>query len=225
MSLRTWDEIPEELKTPEVKKYYDILCRKKPELAVKRIFDVCASGVLMVILSPVMFAVAVAVRADSEGPVIYKQTRVTRYGREFEIYKFRSMTVSKEKGAELTIGEDERITKVGRFIRKYRIDEFPQLLNVLKGDMTFVGTRPEVPKYVKHYTPEMKATLLMPAGITANASIKYKEESDELNKADDPVRYYIEKILPEKMKYNLEDLKEFSLARDVSILFKTVFSR
>lgn len=225
MNLRRWEDLPEELQTPEVKKYYDILIRKRPELAWKRVFDVCASSVLMVILSPVMLVVAFAIRKDSPGPVIYRQVRVTRYGREFDIYKFRSMTVSKEKGAELTVGEDERITKVGKVIRKYRIDEFPQLLNVFKGDMSFVGTRPEVPKYVRHYTPEMKATLLQRAGITSNASIKYKEESDELNRAEDPIRYYIEKILPEKMKYNLEDIKKFSLARDVEILFKTVFSR
>ncbi len=223
MSLRRWEDLPEEMKTPEVKQYYDILRKKGPELAVKRAFDLCASAVLMVVLSPVMLVVAILIRKDSKGPALYKQIRVTQYGKEFEICKFRSMEVSKKKEPELTIGEDERITKVGKFIRKHRIDEFPQLVNVFKGEMSFVGTRPEVPKYVKCYTPEMQATLLLPAGVTSNASIQYKEESDELNQAEEPVEYYIQTILPEKMKYNLEDLRSFSIAREIRILFRTVF--
>lgn len=222
MILRSWEDLPEYMKTPEVRKYYNSLNRKKGSLAVKRVFDVCASGAMLIILSPVFLAVAAVIKNDSEGPVIYKQVRVTRYGEKFRIYKFRSMEEAHRDEPELTIGEDKRITRVGKTIRKYRLDELPQLLNVFKGEMSFVGTRPEVPRYVKEYTPEMMATLLMRAGITANASIKYKEESEELDEAKDPVTYYINKILPEKMKYNLEDIEKFSLARDLGIMIRTV---
>lgn len=222
MILRNWDDLPKNMKTPEVRKYYNVLSRKKGSLAAKRAFDIAASGTMLVLLSPVLLGVAAAVKKDSEGPVIYKQVRVTQYGKKFQIYKFRSMAEARKAEPELTIGEDKRITKVGKTLRKYRLDELPQLLNVLKGEMSFVGTRPEVPRYVKEYTPEMMATLLMRAGVTANASIQYKEESEELEKAADPVAYYIKKILPEKMKYNLEDIEKFSLARDLGIMIRTV---
>jgi len=222
MILRSWKDLPENMKTPEVRKYYDSLSRKKGSLAVKRAFDVCASGAMLILMSPVFLIVAFAVKNDSEGPVIYKQERVTRYGEKFRIYKFRSMEEARSAEPQLTIGEDARITRVGKTLRKYRLDELPQLLNVLKGEMSFVGPRPEVPRYVREYTPEMMATLLMRAGVTANASIHYKGESEELEKAEDPVKYYIQKILPGKMKYNLEDIEKFSLARDLMIMIRTV---
>ncbi len=222
MILRKWEELPERMRTPEVRKYYDILCGKKASLACKRCFDVAASLILLAVLSPVFLVVAVMVKTDSEGPVIYRQIRVTSYGKYFLILKFRSMKVARNEELQLTVSGDERITKVGKVIRKYRLDELPQLVNVLKGEMSFVGTRPEVPRYVEYYTPEMMATLLVPAGITANASIEYREESEELDSAEDPVKHYIEKILPEKMKYNLEDIERFSLLRDLKIIFRTI---
>lgn len=222
MILRRWEDLPADMQVPEVRKYYDILSRKKPALVIKRAFDIGASLVLMVLLSPVFLGVAIAVKTDSDGPVIYRQIRITRYEKQFRILKFRSMTEPKGKESQLTVSDDERITKVGRVIRKYRLDELPQLVNVLKGEMSFVGTRPEVPRYVAMYTPEMMATLLLRAGVTANASIEYKEEGDELDAAADPVKQYVEKILPEKMKYNLEDIEQFTLTRDLKILFRTV---
>ena len=224
MILRRWEDLPESMLTPEVRKYYDILCGKKPVLVCKRIFDILAALILTILLSPVFLIVAIAVKLDSNGPVIYSQIRVTRYHRYFLIYKFRSMVVNKGEELQLTVSGNERITRVGKVIRKYRLDEIPQLINVLKGDMSFVGTRPEVPRYVDHYTPEMMATLLLRAGVTGNASIEYKEEEFELADASDPVRHYIDVILPEKMKYNLKDIEEIGFLHDLKIMFRTVSS-
>ena len=224
MILRRWEDLPESMQTPEVRKYYDILCGKKPVLVCKRIFDILAALILTILLSPVFLIVAIAVKLDSNGPVIYSQIRVTRYHRYFLIYKFRSMVVNKGEELQLTVSGNERITRVGKVIRKYRLDEIPQLINVLKGDMRFVGTRPEVPRYVDHYTPEMMATLLLRAGVTGNASIEYKEEEFELADASDPVRHYIDVILPEKMKYNLKDIEEIGFLHDLKIMFRTVSS-
>ena len=224
MILRRWEDLPEIMQTPEVRKYYDILCRKKGTLVCKRILDIAAALILLVLLSPAFLAVAIAVKTESNGPVIYRQIRVTRYNRYFLIYKFRSMILTEGEELQLTVSGNERITKVGSFIRKYRLDEIPQLVNVLKGDMTFVGTRPEVPRYVDYYTPEMMATLLLRAGVTGNASIEYKEEESRLAEAADPVRYYIDTILPAKMQYNQKDIEELGLAHDFRILVRTVTS-
>mgnify|MGYP004454557507 CR=1 FL=1 len=223
-----YEELPENMKNEYVKEYYDILSHKKINLVIKRIFDIIASLILLIILSPIMLILAIAIKVDSKGPVFYRQERITKYGKKFKIFKFRTMEQDADKkGALVTIGEDSRITNVGKKIRKCRLDEFPQLINVLKGEMTFVGTRPEVEKYVKEYTDEMKATLLMPAGISSRASIEYKDEDEIISqylkngeKVDD---IYVKRILPEKMKWNLEYIKKFNILEDIKICFKTVF--
>ncbi|MBR5048858.1 MAG: sugar transferase [Erysipelotrichaceae bacterium] len=223
MLLRKWEDLPGFMKNDEVRKYYDKLSERKLSLLMKRLFDIAASLILLVILSPVMLITALAVIIDSPGPVFYRQRRVTRYGKIFRIHKFRSMVSdASARGGLLTLNNDGRITRVGRFIRHYRLDEFPQLLDILAGNMSFVGTRPEVEKYVEHYTDEMNATLLMPAGITSRASILYRNEDRLLNEADDPDRVYIEKVMPDKMKYNLEMLRDFSLIGELGILLDTV---
>lgn len=221
--LLKWNELPDQMKTEEVKPYYEILRRKRGSLVVKRTFDVLAASMMTVALAAPMAIIAAAVKIDSKGPVIYRQERVTTYGRVFKIHKFRTMVDKADTvGPNVTVAGDSRITKVGRILRKYRLDEFPQLFDVLKGDMTFVGTRPEAVKYVEKYTPEMWATLLLPAGITSEASIRFKDEAEILNAADDADKVYIEKILPIKMKYNLKAIEEFSMRNDFLTLFRTV---
>ena len=222
MILRKWEDLPREMRIPEVRRYYEILSRRKKAIFFRRFFDILFSLILLAVLSPVFLCLAIMIKRDSEGPVIFSQTRVTRYGKKFRIYKFRSMTVAGNKGPELTVGEDSRITKVGARIRDKRLDELPQLVNVLSGDMSFVGTRPEVERYVKQYTPEMMATLLMPAGVTGEGSIEYREESSELSGAEDPGRFYVEKILPEKMKYNLRELENISVGNYFRTAVRTV---
>ena len=227
MILRKWDNIPENIKNEETKKYYDILSHKKIHLVLKRIFDIIFSLILLIILSPILLIVAIWIKLDSEGPIFYRQERITQYGRIFKIFKFRTMVQNADKiGSLVTLGEDPRITKVGTKIRKYRIDEIPQLINVFIGDMSFVGTRPEVKKYVDKYTDKMKATLLMPAGITSRASIEYKDEdkiiNEYLNKGEKVDDIYINRILPEKMKWNLEYIERFSIIEDFKIDIKTV---
>ena len=220
-----WEELPAAMRTPEVRAYYDILARRRAALAAKRAFDILASAFLLALLSPLFLALAAAIRADSPGPVFYRQTRVTRYGREFRIHKFRSMVDGADrKGTLVTVSGDARVTRVGRFIRKFRLDEISQLIDVLKGDMTFVGTRPEVPKYVAAYTPEMMATLLLPAGVTSLASIMYKDEAALLDAADDADRVYVEEVLPGKMAYNLEGIRRFSLRNDLRLMIMTVLA-
>lgn len=228
MILKKYEDLPESMKSSEVKEYYEILKHKKTSLIIKRIFDFCASLILLIILSPVMLVLAIIVKLESKGPVFYRQERITKYGKKFRIFKFRTMVQDADKkGALITMGQDPRITKVGSKIRKCRIDEFPQLINVLKGEMSFVGTRPEVEKYVNKYTNEMKATLLMPAGISSRASLEYKNEdeiiSKYLNKGEKIDDIYIKRILPEKMKWNLEYIKKFNIWEDIKICFKTVF--
>lgn len=221
--LLKWNELPDQMKTEEVKPYYEILRRKRGSLVVKRTFDVLAASMMTVALAAPMAIIAAAVKIDSKGPVIYRQERVTTYGRVFKIHKFRTMVDKADTvGPNVTVAGDSRITKVGRILRKYRLDEFPQLFDVLKGDMTFVGTRPEAVKYVEKYTPEMWATLLLPAGITSEASIRFKDEAEILNAADDADKVYVEKILPIKMKYNLKAIEEFSMRNDFLTLFRTV---
>ena len=221
--LRKWENLDEWIRQPEVKEYYDILSRKKGSLFLKRIFDILIALILFIILLIPMIIIAVYIKTDSEGPVFYRQRRVTAYGKEFRIHKFRTMVTNAEKiGTAVTVGEDPRITKAGHFLRKTRLDELPQLIDVLEGTMSFVGTRPEAVKYVKQYTPEMRATLLLPAGITSVASILYKDEAELLENAADPDKTYVEEILPEKMKYNLQSIRDFSLINDLKTMFATV---
>lgn len=228
MILKKYENLPENMKNNEVKEYYEILKHKKFSLIIKRIFDFFAALILLIILSPIMLVLAIMIKLESKGPVFYRQERITKYGQKFRIFKFRTMVQDADKkGALVTMGEDPRITKVGNKIRKCRLDELPQLLNVIKGEMSFVGTRPEVEKYVKEYSNEMKATLLMPAGISSRASIEYKDEdeiiSKYLNKGEKIDDIYVKRILPEKMKWNLGYIKKFNIWEDIKICFKTVF--
>ena len=224
MILRKWNDLPKEMQIPEVREYYDILRKKKFQLVIKRLFDIVVSFTLLAVLSPLFIILAIAIKLDSKGPVFYRQTRVTQYGKKFRIFKFRSMVTDADKGSLLTVGGDSRITKTGKFIRKYKLDEFSQLIDVLRGTMTFVGTRPEVPKYVEKYTPEMMATLLMPAGITSEASVYYKDENELLDSAEDVEKTYLEVVLPDKMKYNLAAIRSFSLIDDIKVMVLTVLA-
>ncbi len=206
-----------------VRPYYDLLRKKSFSLVCKRIFDLFVSVILLILLSPVFLVLAVAIKIDSHGPVFYRQERVTRYGKTFRIHKFRTMVDGADKkGTLVTVKGDSRVTRVGSFIRRCRLDEIAQLLDVISGTMTLVGVRPEVPKYVEHYTDEMLATLLLPAGVTNLASICYKDESILLDQADDADRVYVETVLPGKMKYNLEGIKSFGFWSDIGLMFKTV---
>lgn len=221
--LLPFDELPKEFQNDAVKNYYDILKNKKRSIIVKRVFDIILSSILLIILLIPMVIIAVAIKISSRGPVFYKQVRVTTYNRCFEIFKFRTMVQNADQiGTLVTTLGDPRITKIGGFLRKYRIDELPQIINVLKGDMSFVGTRPEVPKYVDKYTPAMFATLLMPAGITSLASIKFKNEDRMLETSTNIDEDYIDIILPKKMRYNLLYIKAFGFRNDLYLMLKTV---
>lgn len=225
MELRKWEDLPKFMQIEEVREYYDILNKKRFSLKCKRIFDVVLSAIMLFVLSPVFIVLAIAIKLDSPGPVFYKQERVTQYGKKFRIFKFRTMVNNADKiGSQVTVSNDRRITCIGAKIRDYRLDEIGQLINVLKGEMSFVGTRPEVVKYVKGYTPEMLATLLMPAGITSEAAIRYKDEYKLLNVADDVDKVYIEKVLPGKMKWNLESIRRFKFLREILTMLRTVFA-
>lgn len=225
MVLRKWEELPKFMRRKEVREYYDILDRRRFSLKCKRASDVVLAAIMLFVLAPVFIILAIAIKLDSKGPVFYKQERVTQYGKKFKIYKFRTMVNNADKiGSQVTVSNDSRITKVGAKIRDYRLDEIGQLINVLKGEMSFVGTRPEVVKYVKGYTPEMLATLLMPAGITSEASIRYKDEYKLLNAADDVDKVYIKQVLPEKMVWNLESVRRFRFLREILTMFRTVFA-
>lgn len=225
MKLRQWDSLPEFMKSDEVKVYYDLLSQKQFQLGLKRIFDVVVALILLIILTIPMLIIAVMIKLDSPGPVFYRQERVTTYGKRFRIHKFRTMVNNADKiGTAVTVGGDARITKVGSHLRNGRIDEIPQLIDVLEGNMSFVGTRPEATKYVEQYTNEMNATLLLPAGITSEASIRYKDEAELLDAAADVDKVYIETVLPGKMKYNLENIRNFSFLGEIGTMFRTVFA-
>ena len=225
MILKKWEELPENLRTDAVRPYYELLAKRKGSLLLKRCFDVVVSAIMLLILAPVFLVLAIAIKLDSPGPVFYRQVRVTQYGQEFRIFKFRSMVSDADKrGSLVTVSGDSRITRVGKFIRKCRLDELCQLIDIFRGTMTFVGTRPEVPKYVAAYTPEMMATLLLPAGVTSEASILYKDEADLLDAAEDVDAVYIREVLPGKMKYNLDALKNLSFFSDIATMFRTVFA-
>ena len=221
--LRRWDELPDFMRTPEVRPYWEFLNKKRGQLFLKRAFDLVVSFILLIILALPMLILAVWIKIDSEGPVFYRQERVTTYGRHFRIHKFRTMVSNADKiGTAVTVGNDSRITRVGSKLRKLRLDELPQVLDVLSGNMSFVGTRPEAVKYVEKYEPEYYATLLLPAGITSEASIRYKDEDKLLNEASDVDSVYQNQVLPEKMKWNLDSIKRFSFIRDIMTMFRTV---
>lgn len=221
--FRKWNELPEFMRVPEVRPYYEVLKRKKIQMFMKRIFDIVVALLLLIFLAIPMIIIAICIKVDSEGPVLFRQKRVTTYGKVFRIHKFRTMVVDADKkGSGVTVEGDMRITKIGHILRRYRIDEVPQLFDVLCGDMSFVGTRPESEKYVKLYRCEYFATLLLPAGITSETSIRYKNEDFLLKDAIDVDQVYIEKILPEKMKSNLKSIRDFSLINDFVIMIKTV---
>ena len=225
MILKKWGDLPDNLRTDAVRPYYDLLAKRRGSLLIKRIFDVVVSALMLLILSPVFLVLAIAIKLDSPGPVFYRQVRVTQYGKQFRIFKFRSMVSDADKrGSLVTVSGDSRITRVGHVIRNCRLDELCQLIDIFRGTMTFVGTRPEVPKYVAAYTPEMMATLLLPAGVTSEASIRYKDEAELLDAADDVDAVYIRDVLPGKMKYNLDALKNFSFFSDIATMFRTVFA-
>ncbi len=225
MILKKWERLPDFLKTDAVLPYYRALEKKRGTLFVCRLFDVIASAILLAALSWLFIIIALAVKIDSRGPVFYRQERVTQYGRRFKIFKFRTMVQNADKAGPLvTVGGDSRITRVGRFLRRLRLDELPQLIDILRGTMSFVGTRPEVPRYVDAYTDEMLATLLLPAGVTSLASICYKDEGALLADAADADGLYIEKILPEKMRYNLAATKNITFFGNIRLMIITVFS-
>lgn len=223
MRLRKWEDLPPGMQTPEVLPYYKILAKRRGSLLGKRLFDVVVSLLMLVALSPLMLLVAALIALDSPGGVFYRQVRVTAYGREFRIHKFRTMVAHADKiGTQVTVGEDRRITRMGKLLRGCRLDELPQLLDVLAGDMSFVGTRPEVPCYVARYTPEMWATLLLPAGITSEASIRYKDEALLLASVSDVDETYVRTVLPGKMRYNLQAIWQFSLWGELATMVRTV---
>lgn len=225
MLICKWEKLPSEMQTDEVRKYYDILRKKNFSLFWKRVFDIFVSALMLIVLSPLFLVLAIAIKIDSKGPVFYRQERVTQYGKHFKIHKFRTMVSNADKiGTAVTVDNDCRVTRVGRKLRGVRLDELPQLLDILNGNMSFVGTRPEVPKYVEQYSPEMTATLLLPAGVTSLASIYYKDEAELLSGAKDADKVYIEKILPAKMYYNLKAIEKFSFWRDIKTMFMTVFA-
>jgi len=223
MFLPKYSSLPSEMQNPDVEHYYKILEKKKISLCLKRVFDFIFAVILVVVLAVPMAVIAVIVKSDSSGPVFFRQKRVTSGGKIFKIFKFRTMCVNDNtKNAQVTAGSDSRITRVGRVLRKIKLDELPQLFNVLIGDMSFVGTRPEVERYVEKYTPEMYATLLMPAGITSMTSIEFRNEEEILEKAEDVEKAYIEEVLPQKMKFNLQYIEKFNLFYDLYVMVMTV---
>ena len=225
MQWISWEKLPDNMRTEEVRPYYDLLKKRRCGLFFKRVFDVVVSALMLILLSPVFLVLAIAIKIDSKGPVFYRQVRVTQYGKTFRIFKFRTMVQNADKiGTQVTVNNDSRITRIGKLIRKCRLDEVCQLIDVFRGTMTFVGTRPEVPKYVEKYTPQMMATLLLPAGITSLASICYKDEDELLDGAEDVDKTYVEKVLPDKMRYNLQAIKKFGFWGDIKTMFMTVFA-
>ena len=224
-----YKDLPKEFQNNAVKKYYEIVSRKKTSLLFKRIFDIIFSILILLILFIPIIIISIAIKLDSNGSVFYRQERVTQYGKKFRIFKFRTMVTNADKiGTLVTVKSDVRITKVGKFLRKYRLDEFPQIFNILIGDMSFVGTRPEVTKYVEKYSDYMYATLLLPAGLTSYSSINYKDEdeiiSEHLKDNENIDDIYVNYILPDKMKYNNEYIEKFSFLYDIKIMFKTFLS-
>lgn len=225
MIWKSWQELPDDMRCEAIRPYYDILASKRRDLMIKSVFDRLMAAILLIVLSPIFLLLSVWIKLDSEGPVFFRQERVTQYGKSFRIYKFRTMVQNAEQlGTQVTSKDDMRVTSVGQALRKCRLDELPQLINILEGTMSFVGTRPEVPRYVAAYTDEMKATLLLPAGVTSVASIRYKDEDILLDAADDVDDCYIHNVLPAKMEWNLRSLKEFSFIGELKVMVETVLA-
>lgn len=223
--LKKWENLPEYMQNDEVRVYYDSLQKKKVSMFLKRVMDLVGGLILLILLAIPMIIISIMIKLDSEGPVFYRQERVTTYGKHFKIHKFRTMVSNADKiGSTVTVGNDSRITKVGAKLRGCRLDELPQVLDLISGNMSFVGTRPEAVKYVEQYKPEYMATLLLPAGITSEASIRYKDEAELLDASSDVDKTYIEEVLPGKMKYNLDSIKNFSFFGDIATMFRTVLA-
>lgn len=223
--LKKWETLPEYMQNDEVRFYYDSLQKKKVSMFLKRVMDLVGGLILLVLLAIPMIVISIMIKLDSEGPVFYRQERITTYGKHFKIHKFRTMVSNADKiGSTVTVGNDSRITKVGAKLRGCRLDELPQVLDLISGNMSFVGTRPEAVKYVEQYKPEYMATLLLPAGITSEASIRYKDEAELLDAASNVDKTYIEEVLPGKMKYNLDSIKNFSFFWDIATMFRTVLA-
>ena len=220
-----WEDLPPTLQTEEVRPYYEALSRRGLQLRFKRLLDVVGATVLFVLLGWLFVILALLIKLDSPGPVFFRQRRVTQFGREFRIVKFRTMTYRPAAlGDQITRGDDPRITRVGAVLRRYRLDEISQLIDILRGTMSFVGTRPEVPDYVRQYTPQMRATLLLPAGVTSTASIEFKDEAQILAAAPPGQDAYVTQVLPAKMRLNLRDVRDFSIGRDLRIAFRTILA-
>lgn len=223
--LCKWEELPQKMQNDAVRPYYESLQRKKGSLFLKAVFDRVVSLVMLLCLSPVFLLLAVMIRMDSPGEIFFRQERITQYGKKFRIHKFRTMVKNAEAlGAQVTTKSDMRVTNVGKKLRGCRLDELPQLIDILQGNMSFVGTRPEVTKYVEQYTLEMQATLLLPAGVTSEASIEYKDEERLLADAKNADKTYVEVVLPQKMEWNLKSLKEFSFGKELLTMVKTVLA-
>ena len=223
--MRKWEELPEFMKCDEVREYYNILSKKKISLIMKRAFDIIAGTCVLVVTAIPMLIISIKIATESKGGIFYRQERITTYGKKFKIHKFRTMVANADQiGSAVTVSGDNRITATGAFLRKYRLDELPQVFDILRGDMSFVGTRPEVTKYVEMYTNEMRATLLLPAGVTSEASIRYKDEADLLENAENVDEVYVCKVLPQKMKYNLESIKNFNLMGELITIVRTIFA-
>ena len=201
----------------------NVLRELSVHLALKRLMDIVVSGCALAVLWPVLLLIAIAIKIDDPGPVFYRQVRVGRGGKTFRIYKFRTMVVDADKkGLAITVGRDNRITRMGAFLRKTKLDQLAQLSNVFTGEMSFVGPRPEVPKYVDMYTPYQRQVLLVRPGITDYASIAYRNENDLLAGADDPEKMYIEKIMPDKIELNMKYLREISPLADIRLILSTI---
>ena len=225
MTLRNWDDLPRFMQCEEVREYYDILVKKKLSLKLKRAFDVVAGVCVLIVTAIPMLIIAIKVAVETPGGVFYRQERITTYGKKFRIHKFRTMVANADKiGSTVTVSGDSRITPTGAFLRKYRLDELPQVFDVLSGNMSFVGTRPEATKYVKKYKPEYYATLLLPAGITSETSIRYKDEAQLLDVAEDVDRVYVDEVLPAKMKFNLQYIRKFSFLGEINTMLRTCFA-
>lgn len=223
--LKKWETLPDYMQNDEVRFYYETLQKKKVSMFLKRVMDLVGGLILLILLAIPMIIISIMIKLDSEGPVFYRQERITTYGKHFKIHKFRTMVSNADKiGSTVTVGNDSRITKVGAKLRGCRLDELPQVLDLISGNMSFVGTRPEAVKYVEQYKPEYMATLLLPAGITSEASIRYKDEAELLDAAIDVDKTYIEEVLPGKMKYNLDSIKNFSFFGDIATMFRTVLA-
>lgn len=225
MILRKWEDLPDYMRTDEVRPYYEVIKKKRGTLVLKRMVDWIGGVVLLVLLAIPMTIIAVMIKLDSEGSVFYRQERVTTYGQRFKIHKFRTMVSNADRiGTAVTVGNDHRITKVGAKLRGCRLDEIPQVLDLISGKMSFVGTRPEAVKYVEKYKPEYMATLLLPAGITSEASIRYKDEAELIENAADVDKVYMEEVLPGKMSLNLQSIQAFSFFDDIATMFRTVLT-